>query len=50
MRLFANLRPAICFAELVSASSLKAEIISGSGHSDSQRAYRRNLFWRAKGN
>ena len=28
MRLFANLRPAICFSELVSASSLKAEIIS----------------------
>ena len=29
MRLFANLRPAICFSELVSASSLKPEIISG---------------------
>jgi len=29
MRLFANLRPAICFEELVSASSLKPEIISG---------------------
>jgi 3-isopropylmalate dehydrogenase len=29
MRLFANLRPAICFEELVSASSLKSEIISG---------------------
>ena len=28
MRLFANLRPAICFSELVSASSLKAEIVS----------------------
>jgi len=29
MRLFANLRPAICFEELVSASTLKPEIISG---------------------
>ena len=29
MRLFANLRPAICFEELVSASSLKPEVISG---------------------
>ena len=29
MRLFANLIPAICFEELVSASSLKPEIISG---------------------
>ena len=29
MRLFANLRPAICFSELVSTSTLKPEIISG---------------------
>ena len=29
MKLFANLRPAICFEELVSASTLKQEIISG---------------------
>ena len=29
LRLFANLRPAICFSELVTASSLKPEIISG---------------------
>ena len=29
MKLFANLRPAICFEELVSASTLKPEIISG---------------------
>ena len=29
LRLFANLRPAICFPELVSASSLKPEIVSG---------------------
>ena len=28
LRLFANLRPAICFSELVSASSLKPEIVS----------------------
>ena len=28
MRLFANLRPAICFSELVSTSTLKPEIIS----------------------
>jgi len=28
MRLFANLRPAICFAELVSASTLKPEIVA----------------------
>ena len=28
MRLFANLRPAICFSELVSASTLKPEIIA----------------------
>ena len=29
LRLFANLRPAICFSELVTASSLKPEIVSG---------------------
>ncbi len=29
LKLFANLRPAICFKQLVDASSLKAEIISG---------------------
>ena len=29
LKLFANLRPAICFKQLVEASSLKAEIISG---------------------
>ena len=29
LRLFANLRPAICFSELASASSLKPEIVSG---------------------
>ena len=29
MRLFANLRPAICFSELVSTSTLKPEIVSG---------------------
>ena len=29
LRLFANLRPAICFPELVRASSLKPEIVSG---------------------
>ena len=29
LKLFANLRPAICFKELVSASSLKPEIVSG---------------------
>jgi len=28
LRLFANLRPAICFSELASASSLKKEIVS----------------------
>ena len=28
MRLFANLRPAICFSELVSTSTLKPEVIS----------------------
>ena len=29
LKLFANLRPAICFKQLVEASSLKPEIISG---------------------
>ena len=29
LKLFANLRPAICFKQLVDASSLKAEIVSG---------------------
>ena len=29
LRLFANLRPAMCFSELASASSLKPEIVSG---------------------
>ena len=29
LKLFANLRPAICFKQLVDASSLKPEIISG---------------------
>ena len=29
LKLFANLRPAICFKELVDASSLKPEIVSG---------------------
>ena len=29
LKLFANLRPAICFKQLVSASSLKPEIVSG---------------------
>jgi 3-isopropylmalate dehydrogenase len=28
LRLFANLRPAICFSELVSASTLKPEVVS----------------------
>ena len=29
LKLFANLRPAICFKQLVNASSLKPEIVSG---------------------
>ena len=29
LKLFANLRPAICFKQLVDASSLKPEIVSG---------------------
>ena len=29
LKLFANLRPAICFEQLVDASTLKPEIVSG---------------------
>ena len=38
--LYANLRPAICYKELVHASSLKPELVGGAGHSDRARADR----------
>ena len=44
LKLFANLRPAICFKQLVDASSLKRDYIR-LGHYDCKRAYRGYLFW-----
>jgi len=42
--LFANLRPAMVYPELVNASSLKPELVSDLEHHDSARADRRYLF------
>ena len=45
LKLFANLRPAICFEQLVDASTLKPEIVSGIRYNDCERINRWNLFW-----
>ena len=42
--LFANFRPAICYEQLVDASSLKPELVVGPGHPDHPRADRRHLL------
>jgi hypothetical protein len=42
--LFANFRPAICYEQLVGASSLKPELIAGPGHPHHPRADRRHLL------
>ncbi len=42
--LFANFRPAICYEQLVGASSLKPELVVGPGHPDHPRADRRHLL------
>ena len=47
--LFANLRPAICYAALAEASSLQARARRGPRHPDPARADRRHLFRRAQG-
>ena len=45
IKLFANLRPAICFEQLVDASTLKPEISIRLRYYDSKRVNRWNLFW-----
>ena len=47
--LFANLRPAICYAALAEASSLPARARRGPRHPDPARADGRHLFRRAQG-
>ena len=47
IKTFANLRPVICFKQLVDASTLKPEIVSGLDIMI-MRTYRWDLFWRTK--
>jgi 3-isopropylmalate dehydrogenase len=42
--LFANLRPAILYPQLVAASTLRPEVVAGAGFADRARTDRRHLF------
>jgi hypothetical protein len=44
LNLFSNLRPAILYPQLAGASSLRPEIVAGSGHHDRARTDRWHLF------